>query len=333
MKFAGVVTAFAAALGIAACGTFQQAPQYPTQPVKVIVPYPAGNAADVVARIVAEKLAQIWGQPVVVENRPGRVTIPGVDAVAKSKPDGYTLLAYGLPFATDPGLYTNLPYAPDKDFVAIAPFAKQPFALVAAPSLGAKSVAELVAAAKDKPGQLKFGSYGRTSPVYFVAEQFKRESGINAADVNYKGLVDANAAAAKGEVAFWFPPVAGAIGAIREGKLVALAVTGDKRSAMLPQVPTMAEAGVRNMESTAWFGMWAPAGVPRPIVDKVAKDVARALEAPEVREKLAKLGAEPMSMTPEQFATFVRSEADASKRLVQGLGIKPQPYVPEPAKQ
>jgi tripartite-type tricarboxylate transporter receptor subunit TctC len=309
----------------------QEAPQYPTKPVQVIVPYPTGNAADVVARIVAEKLSQIWGQPVVVENRPGRVTIPGVDSVAKSKPDGYTLLAHSISFSTDAGLITNLPYDPDKDFVAIAPFAKQPFALVAAPSLGAKSVADLVAMAKAKPGQLKFGSLGPTTQIYFVTEQFKKQTGISAANVTYKGLVDANAATAKGEVEFWFPPVAGAMGGVREGKLVVLAVTGEKRSPMLPQVPTMTEAGVPNMVSAAWFGMWAPAGVPPAIVNRIAQDVARALESPDVQEKLAKLGAEPMRMTPAQFAAFVRSEAEASKRLVQGLGIKPQPY--EPAKQ
>ena len=145
-------------------------------------------------------------------------------------------------------------------------------------------------------------------------------------------MVDANAATAQGHVAFWFPPVAGAMGGIREGKLVALAVTGEKRSAMLPQAPTMAEAGVRNMESAAWFGMWAPAGVPPAIVDKIANDVARALEAPDVREKFAKAGAEPMSMTPGQFARFVRSETEANKRFVKELGIKPQPYA-EPAKR
>ncbi|MDP2825490.1 MAG: tripartite tricarboxylate transporter substrate-binding protein [Sulfuritalea sp.] len=283
-----------------------------------------------VARIVAEKLAQLWGQPVAVENRSIGVTVPGVDAVAKSKPDGYTLLAHSISFAVDAGLYTNLPYAPEKDFVAIAPFARQPFALVAAPSLGAKSVADLVA--KAKAGPLKFASLGTTTQVYFIAEQFKKQAGVDAANVSYKSLAESNAAVAKGEAAFWFPPVAGAMAGIREGKLVALAVTGEKRSAMLPQVPTMAEAGVRNMESAAWFGMWAPAGVPSRVVDKIAKDVERALQSPDVLEKLAKMGAEPMSMTPSQFARFIRGETDASKRFVSELGIKPQQYI-APAKQ
>lgn len=328
MKISHLVSSFAVALGLAGCATVQQAP-YPSQAVKVIVPYPAGNAADVVGRIVAEKLSQMWGQPVNVENRPGAVTVPGVDAVAKSKPDGYTLLAHSISYAVDAGLYTNLPYDPEKDFVAVAPFARQPFALVASPSLGVKSVADLVA--KAKAGELKYASLGTTTQLYFVAEQFRKQAGFKAANVSYKSLAEGNGAVAKGEAAFWFPPVAGAMAGVREGKLVPLAVTGERRSAMLPQAPTMAEAGVRNMESHAWFGLWAPAGVPSGVVDKLSSDVERALMSADVREKLAKLGAEPMSMTPSQFARFVRGETEASKRFVGELGIKPQAYV-APAK-
>jgi tripartite-type tricarboxylate transporter receptor subunit TctC len=289
----------------------------------VVVPYPKGNVADTFGRIVAEKLSQIWEQPVTVENQPG---IPGVEAVAKSKPDGYTLLTHSISYAVDASLYSNLPYDPGKSFSAIAPFAKQPFALVASPSLGLKSVADLVALAKAKTGQVKFGSLGTTTQIYFVAEQFKKQAGVEATNVSYKGLVDANAATTQGEVAFWFPPVAGAMAGIREGKLVALAVTGEKRSAMLPQVPTMAEAGVRNMESAAWFGFWAPSGVPSGVLDKIANDIGRAMASPDVREKFAKAGAEPMSMTPAQFSAFVRDETEASKRFIKELGIKPKPY-------
>ncbi len=327
MKFTRIVSAVAVALGIAGCATVQEAPKYPVKPVRIIVPYPAGNATDVVGRIVAEKLSQLWGQPVSIENRSG---IPGVDGVAKSKPDGYTLLAHSISYAVDAGLYTNLPYDPEKDMVAVAPFAKQPFALVASPSLGAKSVADLVA--KAKAGEFRFASLGPTSQLYFIAEQFKKQSGFNASNVSYKSLAEGNGAVAKGEVAFWFPPVAGAVAGVREGKLVALAVTGEKRSAMLPQVPTMAEAGVRGMESSAWFGLWAPAGVPGGVVDKISNDVERALMSADVREKLSKLGAEPMSMTPSQFARFVRGETESSRRFVKDLGIKPQAYNP-PAKQ
>lgn len=316
-----------AALGVAGCASLQEA-QYPTQPVKVVVPYPQGNIGDTFGRIMAEKLSQMWGQPVTVENRPG---IPGVLVAAQAKADGYTLLNHSISYAVDAGLYTNLPYDPEKDFRAIAPYARQPFALVAAPALGVKTVGELVALAKKKPGQLKFGSLGTRTQIYFVAEQFKKQAGIDAVNVSFKSLPEANAAVAKGEVDFWFPPVAGAVAGVKEGKLVALAITSGKRAEILPQVPTMAEAGVANMDNAAWFGFWAPAGVPPAIAKKLAGDIARATEAPEVREKFAKAGAQIMRMSPEEFATFVRDETAASKRQVKELGIQPQPYAP-PAK-
>lgn len=330
MKLTQLVSALAIAAGIAGCAGTQEVAKYPAQPVKVVIPYPAGNAADVVGRIVAEKLGQLWGQPVTVENRGGPTTVPGVDSVAKAKADGHTLLIHSISYAVDAGLYTNLPYDPAKDFAPVAPFARQPFALVAAPSLGAKNVADLVG--KAKAGPMKYASLGTTTQVYFVAEQFRRQAKFEATNVSVKSLVEANGMVAKGEAAFWFPPVAGAMGGIREGKLVPLAVTGDKRSAMLPQVPTMTEAGVPNMESYAWFGMWAPAGTPGGVVDRIAQDVERALVSPDVREKLAKLGAEPMSMTPAQFGRFVRGEIESSRRFTAELGIKPKAYV-APAKQ
>jgi len=324
MKLSNLVSACIVALSATGCASLQEDVKFPTRAVTVIVPYPQGNTADVVARTVAEKLAQLWGQAVTVENRPGPVTVPGVDAVAKAVPDGHTLLAHSISFAVDAGLYSNLPYSPEKDFTAVAPFARQPFALVASPSLGVKSVAELVA--RSRSGPLKFASLGTTTQIYFIGEQFKKQAGFSATNASYKSLAEGNAAVAKGEAAFWFPPVAGAVAGIRDGKLIPLAVTGDKRMAMLPQVPTMAEAGVSGMESAAWFGMWAPSGVPAGVVARIAKDVERAVASPEVMDKLAKLGAEPMRMTPSQFAAFVRAETDASRRFVTELGIRPQPY-------
>lgn len=329
-KFARRMMAVSAiAIGIAGCASLQQAPPYPTKPVRVVIPYPAGNTVDVFGRVVLDKLSQIWGQPVTVENRPG---IPSIDSVAKAAPDAYTLLVHGMPFALDASLFTNLPYAPEKDFVAVAPFAAQPFALVASPSLGVKTVAELVAKARAEPGKLTFASYGPTNQLYFLAEQFKRQTGVSASNVTVPGLVDGNAATAQGRVSFWFPPIAGAMAGIREGKLIALGVTGEKRSAMLPQVPTMEESGVANMRNaTAWFGMWAPAGAPPALVEKISTDVARALASPDVREKLLKAGAVPLEMTPSQFARFVHGEIEVSRRFVQDLGVKPQQYV-APAK-
>lgn len=326
MKLSRAISALLVVLGVAGCAGTQETPHYPTQPVKIVVPYPEGNTADVFGRIVAGKLSELWGQPVTVENRPGGVSIPGVAAVAKSNPDGYTLLVHSISLAVNAGLYTNLPYDTEKDLVAVASFAKQPFVLAASPSLGVKNVAELIALAKTKPGQLKFGSLGQTTQVHFVAEQFRRQAGIEVGSVVFNSAPEVNAATAKGEVAFWLPPISGAMGGIREGKLVALAVTAEKRYGMLPQVPTMAESGIGNMEAAAWFGMWAPAGVSAGIVDKLSNDIARAIDAPDVREKFAKAGAEPMRMSPTQFSAFVRSEIDVSKRFVKELGIKLQTY-------
>lgn len=218
MKFSRVVSACVVAVGVAGCATLETAPAYPVRPVTVVVPYPVGNTADVVARIVAERLSQLWGQPVKVENHAGQTTVPGVDAVAKSAPDGYTLLAHSISYAVDAGLYSNLPYDPEKDLVAVAPFARQAFVLVAAPSLGVKAVADLVA--KAKAGPMKFGSLGPTTQIYFVAEQFKKQAGFGATHVSYKSLVEANGAVAKADAAFWFPPIAGAMAGVRDGKLV-----------------------------------------------------------------------------------------------------------------
>jgi len=311
--------------GLSGCASVQPAPPYPTKAVRVVIPYPVGNTVDVFGRVVTDKLAQMWGQPVIVENRPG---IASVDAVAKAPADGYTLLVHGMPFALDAALFENLPYSPEKDFAAVAPFASQPFALVAAPSLGVRSVAELVALAKARPGGLSYASYGPTNQLYFLAEQLKQQTGIAAGNVTVPGLVEGNAAVAQGRVGFWLPPIAGAMAGIREGKLIALAVTGGARSPMLPQVPTLEEAGVGNMRNaSAWFGMWAPAGVPSALVDKLSADVARALESPDVREKLVKAGATPLNMSPADFARFVRSQIGVSRQFVKDLGVAPQRYV------
>ncbi len=324
MLFLGVAT-----LSMLGCAGMQEAPKYPTQPVTVVIPYPPGNAADLVGRAMAEKLAQAWAQPVNVVNRPGPTTVPGADSVAKAKADGYTLLVHSISFATDAGLFTQLPYDAQKDFVAVSGVAKQPFVLVTTPTLGVTKVGELLAKAKAAP--LKYASLGPTTQITFVTEQFKKLTGMAATNAPYRSAADANGAVAKGEAAFWFAPVATAVPLIRDAKVTALAVTGDARSAALPQVPTMAEAGVPNLVNHAWFGVWAPAGVPKGVVEKIAADVDRALQAPDLLDKLGKLGAAPMRLAPAPFAAFVRNETDASRRLVGDLGIKPQVYTP-PAK-
>ncbi len=304
--------------------TGASAQDYPAKQVNVIVPYTPGSATDVIGRLVCEKLSSLWGQPVVVENRAGAGGTVGAGEVAKAPADGYTLLVSSASLAASPALYQKLPYDPDKAFADIAPLARQPYALVVGPAAGAKSLAELIAALKAKPGRLKFGSAGVGSGAHLVAEKFKMAAGIDVAHAPYKGGPEANADTAAGVVVFWFPPVAMALKDVKEGKLLALGVTSAQRSNVLPQVPTMAEAGVAGVEDVNWWGLWAPAGTPAGVKEKLAKDAATALAAPEVREKLAKMGAEPMHMSADEFSRFVRAERESATRVVKAAGIKPQ---------
>jgi tripartite-type tricarboxylate transporter receptor subunit TctC len=221
-------------------------------------------------------------------------------------------------------LYAKLPYDTLKDFVDIAPFAGQPYVLVVGPSAGLKSVSELMAAAKAKPGEIKFGSAGIGSGTHFAAERFKLAAGVDVTHVPYKGGPEANADTMAGRVTYWFPPIAMALKEIREGKLLALGVTSAQRSSVVPEVPTMAEVGLSGFVHSTWWGVWAPAGIPSSVVDKLAKDVARALAAPDLLERFAKLGFEPMSMPSEEFARFVRTEMESAARIVKAAGITPQ---------
>jgi len=305
------------------CGVVAFAQDYPTKPVKVIVPFTEGSATDTFARIVSQKLAELWGQSVMVENRAGAGGTVGADAVAKSAPDGYTLLVNSSAHAANAALYSKLPYDPQKDFVEIAPIATQPFVLVAGASSGIKSVPDLIAMAKAKPGQIKFGSAVTGSGTHFCAEKFRLAAGIDVVHVPFKGGPEANAAAIAGEIAYWFPPLAMALKNVKEGKLLALGIASAKRSSALPDAPTMAEAGV-SLEDANWFGVWAPAGISSGVKDKLAKDVARAVASPDVREQLTKLGAEPMNMIPAEFSRFVRGEMEAAARTAKAAGIKPQ---------
>jgi tripartite-type tricarboxylate transporter receptor subunit TctC len=305
-----------------ATSAFAQA--YPGKPVRVIVPFTAGSGVDVVGRMVAEKLSEFWGQPVTVENQVGAGGTVGAGEVAKSPPDGYTLLVNSTAHAVNAALYARLPYDPARDFVAVAPLAAQPYVLVAAPSAGATTVSDLIGLAKTKPGQVNFTSAGTGSGTHMAAEKFKLAASIDAVHVPARGGPEANADAASGRVAYWFPPVSLALAPLREGKLVALGVSGATRSGLLPNVPTIAEAGVAGFEETIWYGVWAPAGTHGDVVDKLSRDIARALAAPDVRERLAKTGAEVMSMTPAEFTRFVRSEMESAARVVKAAGIAPQ---------
>src|SRR5438552_337783 len=297
---------------------------YPNKPVHVVVPFTAGSATDILARSFGQKLSEMWGQPVVVENRRGAGGTIGAAVVAKSAPDGYTLLVHSAAHAYNPSIYPNLSFDTVKDFVEISPLAGQPNVLVVSPTLGVKSVAELIALAKQKPGQLNFGSAGTGSGTHINAEKFRLAAGIDVVHIPYKGTPEALTDTMAGRVSYFFSPISAALPNIREGKLIALGVSTAKRSSALPNVPTLAESGLNGFDYNLWVGLFAPAGTPAELVDKINKDVARAVQAPDIKERLANLGAEAMPMTPAEFKAFVHAEIEDSAKVIKAAGIKAQ---------
>jgi tripartite-type tricarboxylate transporter receptor subunit TctC len=300
---------------------------YPTRPVRMIEPFGAGGGPDLIARAVSPKLSELWGQPVTVENHPGKGSTEAPALVAKSSPDGYTLLVNTSAQAYSAALVKTLPYDPLKDFIPIAPLTSQPYVLVSGKLSGITSVSELIAAAKAKPGELKFGSTGVGTGSHLGIEKFNLEAGIRAVHVPAQpgdAIADVIANTVAGQTTYMMAPIQLALVDIRAGNLHALGVTTEKRSSLLPEVPTIAEAGVPNFDYPIWYGVWVPAGTPAEVVDKLAKDIARALAASDVRDRLAKHGADPMSMTQPEFARFVVSETEKAARIAKGAGIKPQ---------
>jgi tripartite-type tricarboxylate transporter receptor subunit TctC len=312
-----------AALSIALPG-LALAQAYPAKPVHVIISFPPGSSTDIVGRVIAQKLSEYWGQPVIAENRGGAGGSIGTAAVAKAAPDGYTLLMDSSAHAVTPAIYAKLPYDTQKDFVDIASLAGQPNVLVALPGSPTKSVADLIAQAKAKPGQINFASAGIGSGTHLNLEKFKLATGADVMHIPYKGTQEVIADLLGGRVEYNFAPISAALSNIRDGKLRAIAVSSANRSSSLPDVPTLAESGVPGFEFTLWFGVWGPAGMPAEVVDKISKDVNRALADPGVRERLAKLGNDTMSMSPAQFSQFVRREVEDYARIIKAAGIKAQ---------
>ena len=305
----------------------QSSEDYPTKAVRVIEPFGAGGGVDVTARAVSQKLSELWGQRVTVENHPGAGSTAAPALVAKSPADGYTLLVNTSAQPYSAALLKNLPYDPLKDFIPVAPLTSQPYVLVAANSAGITSVSELVAAAKAKPGELKFGSAGMGTGTHLGVEKFNLEASIKAVHVPARpgdAIADTIANTVAGRTTYMMAPIPLALADIRGGRLRALGVSTKKRSYLLPEVPTIAEAGVPDFDYPIWYGVWVPAGTPAGVVDKLAKDIARALAAPDLRDWLAKHGADPMSMTQPEFARFVLSESESAARIIKAAGIKPQ---------
>jgi len=305
----------------------QASQDYPTRPVRLIEPFGAGGGPDLVGRALAPKLTEFWGQPVTVENMPGAGATAAPAQVAKSPADGYTLLINTNAQAYSAALLKNLPYDPLKDFIPVTPLTSQPYVLVAGKLAGITDVGELVAAAKAKPGQLKFGSSGMGTASHFGVEKFNLAAGIKAVHVPARpgnAIADTIADTVAGRTDYMLAPIQLALVEIRAGRLRPLGVSTRKRSSLLPEVPTIAEAGIAGFDYPIWYGVWTPAGTPAGVVDELAKDIARALAAPDLREWLAKHGDEPMSMTQPEFARFVLSESESASRVIEAAGIKPQ---------
>jgi tripartite-type tricarboxylate transporter receptor subunit TctC len=297
---------------------------WPGKAVKVIVPFTPGSGTDIAGRAVTERLAAQLGQPFVVENRPGAGGVIGQALVAKADPDGYTLLVHSSSQTVTPSTYSNLPFDTLKDFSGITMLANIPNVLVVAPTKGIRSVQELVAAGRSKPGSLNYASAGAGSATQLNAERFRLGAGIDATHVPYKGTPEALSDIMAGRVDYYFCPVVNALPLVKDGRLLALAVGSSKRSSALPAVPTTEEAGVPNSAYNFWVGMFVPSKTPREIVARIHAETVKALNSTEVRERYARLGAESEIFTPEQFDAYLREEVAANAQLVKAANIKVQ---------
>jgi tripartite-type tricarboxylate transporter receptor subunit TctC len=310
----------AAALLLTAAAS-ASAQQFPTRPMRVISPYPAGSASDTTGRIVLDQVGQILGQPFIVEPQPGAGGVVGFAAVAKAKPDGYTLVTSSTSMANGKVLHSQLPYDPVKDFIPVAMFGTQPNVLVASKQSGFTTVADLVKAAKAKPGTLTFASAGIGSTSHMAGERFKLATKIDVRHIPFRegGLTEVMA----GRIDFYFIPLAAAASALGSGKLNILAVSTAKRSPLLPNVPTIVEAGYPEGKSNFWVGLSAPAKTPAEIVNKLHDATEQALQKPDVKEKLGRLGVEPELMSVEEFAKFFKDDYDATLQLAKDAHIQP----------
>jgi tripartite-type tricarboxylate transporter receptor subunit TctC len=302
----------------------QGSQNYPSKLVRIIEPFGAGGGPDLLARAISPKLSELWGQPVTVENHPGAGSTAAPALVAKSPADGYTLLVTTSAQAYSTALLKNLPYDSLKDFIPVAPLTSQPYVLVAGKSTGITTIGELIAAAKAKPGELKFGSAGLGTGTHLGAEKFNLEAGIKALHVPGDTMPQAIADTVAGRTTYLIAPISYAIGDIHAGKLRALGVTTKSRSHLLPEVPTIAEAGVPGFNFPIWYGVWVPAGTPAGVADKLAKDIARVMAAPELRAWLEEHGADRLSMAQPEFASFVVSESETAAGIAKAAGIKLQ---------
>jgi tripartite-type tricarboxylate transporter receptor subunit TctC len=297
---------------------------YPSKPIKFIVPFTAGSATDIVARTVGDAMGKSMGQPIVIENKPGAGGTIAAAQVARSEPDGYTLLVHSSGHALNPALYPNPGYDTLKDLTGITTLAAVPNVLVVNPAKGWKTQTDLVAAVKAKPGTFNYASAGVGSATHMNAEIFRMQTGIDALHVPYKGTPDAMSNVIGGSNDWFFAPLASALPLIKDGKLQALSVSTKARAATLSQVPTSVEAGVPGSDYTLWVGMIAPSATPPALIKKLHDEALKALASPETRERLSKLGADPFPMSPEAFNAYIKTEMDTAARIAKVANLKAQ---------
>ena len=309
---------------LAAFAVQASAQSYPNKPVHVVISFTPGSSTDIVGRIVSQKLSEMWGQPVVPENKAGAGGSIGSAAVAKAAPDGYTLLINSNAHSVNPAIYAKLPYETTKDFTDIAPLAIQPNVFVVPADAPYKTLADFVNAAKAKPGTLNIGHAGIGSGTHLTTEKFIAATGIKVTEVPFKGTPEVVAAIFSGDVQAYWAPISAGMSLIKAGRLRPLAVSTAKRNPQLPDVPTPAEAGAKGAESPLWFGLWGPAGMPADIVTKINGDVRKALADPAVKERLNSTGNDTMDMSPQEFSKLVRSEMEDYARVLKAAGVKPQ---------
>jgi tripartite-type tricarboxylate transporter receptor subunit TctC len=297
---------------------------YPNKPIRVIVPFAAGSTTDIIARAIADKMSQSMGQQLVIDNRGGASGTIGQAAVAQAAPDGYTIMIHSSSHTVSPLTFAKLPFDTVADFAGVTPISSTPNVLVISPAKNIKTLQDLLAAARAKPGSMNFASAGQGSATHLNAEKFKLAAKIEATNIPFKGSAEAVTEVMAGRVDYYFSPIAPVIGQIKNGQLVPLAVGSPKRASALPQVPTTAEAGVPGSEFNFWIGMMAPAKTPREIVNRLHDEVVKALNTPEVKERFAALGADAWTLTPEQFDAYIKEEIKSNAVLVKAAGLEVQ---------
>ena len=314
----------AVALAAFSLQALAQPAAFPSKPVRLIIAFTPGSSTDIIGRAVAAKLQEMWGQPVVAENRTGAGGSVGSAAVLREAPDGYTLLANSSAHVANPSIYKSLPYDTLKDFANIAPLAGGPNVLIVSPQAGWKNLGDFIAAAKAKPGQLNFSSAGVGSGTHFAGELFKAMAAVDVVHVPYKGTPEAIGDTIAGRVCCYFAPINAALPHVNGGRAVALAVSSAERSKLLPNVPTIAEQGIPGFDYTLWVGLWGPAAMPADLVNKINGDVRKALASPDLADRLTKLGTLPMNMSPAEFTQYVRREVEDTAKVLKAAGIQPQ---------